>query len=77
MGHRVLAVDMDPQGNLTMSLGLDPEGAAEHVRRAWSTAVNIEEALMRQELDVVGLEHRSGSRRDSPKLTHRPRKGAQ
>jgi chromosome partitioning protein len=25
-GHRVLCVDMDPQGNLTMSQGIDPEG---------------------------------------------------
>ncbi|HEY1237195.1 MAG TPA: AAA family ATPase, partial [Solirubrobacterales bacterium] len=24
-GHRVLAVDMDPQGNLTMSQGIDPD----------------------------------------------------
>src|SRR4051812_50222190 len=24
-GHRVLCVDMDPQGNLTLSLGIDPE----------------------------------------------------
>jgi len=24
LGYKVLAVDMDPQGNLTMSLGLDP-----------------------------------------------------
>src|SRR5439155_14712588 len=24
-GHRVLAVDMDPQGNLTMSQGVDPD----------------------------------------------------
>ncbi|MBJ7457369.1 MAG: AAA family ATPase, partial [Thermoleophilia bacterium] len=24
-GHRVLCVDMDPQGNLTMSQGIDPE----------------------------------------------------
>src|SRR3712207_7890170 len=25
MGHRVLAVDLDPQGNLTMSQGMNPE----------------------------------------------------
>ena len=24
-GHRVLCVDMDPQGNLTMSQGIDPD----------------------------------------------------
>ena len=34
-GHRVLCVDMDPQGNLTMSQGIDPD-TLEHVdvRRA-------------------------------------------
>ena len=24
-GHRVLCIDMDPQGNLTMSQGIDPD----------------------------------------------------
>ena len=24
-GHRVLAIDLDPQGNLTMSQGIDPD----------------------------------------------------
>ena len=34
-GHRVLAVDMDPQGNLTMSQGVDPDKVeTQHVRRA-------------------------------------------
>ena len=34
-GHRVLCVDMDPQGNLTMSQGIDPDDAREvDVRRA-------------------------------------------
>ena len=34
-GHRVLCVDMDPQGNLTMSQGIDPDTLAEvDVRRA-------------------------------------------
>ena len=34
-GHRVLCCDMDPQGNLTMSQGIDPDNAREvDVRRA-------------------------------------------
>ena len=34
-GHRVLCVDLDPQGNLTMSQGIDPDKVEEqHVRRA-------------------------------------------
>ena len=34
-GHRVLCIDLDPQGNLTMSQGIDPGDArAVDVRRA-------------------------------------------
>ena len=34
-GHRVLCVDMDPQGNLTMSQGIDPDTLEQvDVRRA-------------------------------------------
>ncbi|MCL5736658.1 MAG: AAA family ATPase, partial [Actinobacteria bacterium] len=33
LGYRVLAVDMDPQGNLTMSMGLDPDGGDARVTR--------------------------------------------
>jgi chromosome partitioning protein len=53
MGHRVLAVDMDPQGNLTMSLGLDPDSVRPSMYDVLVSGVNIEEALLRRELDVV------------------------
>ena len=34
-GHRVLCIDLDPQGNLTMSQGIDPgQGREEPLRRA-------------------------------------------
>jgi chromosome partitioning protein len=53
LGHRVLAVDMDPQGNLTMSLGLDPDAVHPSMYDVLVNHVNIEEALVRRELDVV------------------------
>jgi chromosome partitioning protein len=53
LGHRVLAVDMDPQGNLTMSLGLDPDSVRPSMYDVLVSGVNIEEALLRRELDVV------------------------
>jgi chromosome partitioning protein len=53
LGNRVLAVDMDPQGNLTMSLGLNPDEVRPSMYDVLVNHVNIEDALMRQELDVV------------------------
>lgn len=53
MGYRVLAVDMDPQGNLTMSLGLNPDAVRPSLYDVLVHGVNIEEALLQRELDVV------------------------
>jgi chromosome partitioning protein len=53
LGHRVLAVDMDPQGNLTMSLGLNPDQVRPSMYDVLVNHVDIEDALMRRELDVV------------------------
>lgn len=53
LGLRVLVVDMDPQGNLTMSLGLNPDDARPSMYDVLVNHVNIEEALVRRELDVV------------------------
>lgn len=53
LGLRVLAVDMDPQGNLTMSLGLNPDSVQRSMFDVLVNGVNIEEALFHQELDVV------------------------
>ncbi len=44
---------MDPQGNLTMSLGLDPDSVRPSMYDVLVNGVNIEEALLRRELDVV------------------------
>lgn len=53
LGYRVLAVDMDPQGNLTMSMGLDPDAVRPSMYDVLVNHVSIEEALLRRELDVV------------------------
>jgi chromosome partitioning protein len=53
LGHRVLAVDMDPQSNLTMSLGLNPDCVRPSMFDVLVNGVSIEEALFCQELDVV------------------------
>jgi chromosome partitioning protein len=53
LGHRVLVVDMDPQGNLTMSLGLNPNDVRPSMFDVLVNGVNIEDALVHRELDVV------------------------
>ena len=45
MGHRVLVVDMDPQGNLTMSLGLNPDTMRPSMYDVLVNGVSIEEAI--------------------------------
>ena len=53
LGHRVLAVDLDPQGNLTMSLGLNPDSVRPSMYDVLVNQVEIEDALFQRELDVV------------------------
>ncbi len=53
LGHRVLAVDLDPQGNLTMSLGLNPDTVRPSMYDVLVNHVSIEDALFQRELDVV------------------------
>jgi chromosome partitioning protein len=53
LGYRVLVADMDPQGNLTMSLGLDPDSVRPSMYDVLVNHVNIEEAIVRRELDIV------------------------
>jgi chromosome partitioning protein len=53
MGRRVLVVDMDPQGNLTMSLGLDPDSVRPSMYDVLVSGTNIEEALHHKEIDVA------------------------
>jgi chromosome partitioning protein len=53
MGHSVLVVDLDPQGNLTMSLGLNPDTVRPSMYDVLVSGVPIQKATHHRELDVV------------------------
>jgi len=52
-GHRVLCVDMDPQGNLTMSQGIDPDSLEESMFDVLVHDLSIREVIRRREIDVA------------------------
>ena len=52
-GHRVLCVDMDPQGNLTMSQGIDPDTVEPSMYDVLVHDVPIREAIQPCEIDVA------------------------
>jgi chromosome partitioning protein len=52
-GHRVLCVDMDPQGNLTMSQGIDPDSLEKSMYDVLVHGVSIREIIRRREIDVA------------------------
>ena len=52
-GKRVLAVDMDPQGNLTMSQGIDTEGLDKSMYDVLVHRTPIEEVIYERELHVA------------------------
>jgi len=52
-GHRVLCVDMDPQGNLTMSQGIDPDTVEPSMYDVLVHDVPIREAIQTVEMDVA------------------------
>src|SRR6188472_2616022 len=52
-GHRVLCVDMDPQGNLTMSQGIDPEVLEVSMFDVLVHDLSIREVIRRREVDVA------------------------
>jgi chromosome partitioning protein len=53
MGHRVLAVDLDPQGNLTMSQGMDPDTVEQSMFDVLVHSMPIEDVIVRAEVDVA------------------------
>lgn len=53
MGYRVLSVDMDAQGNLTMSLGLNPDQVRPSMYDVLVNGVPIEEIVAHREIDVA------------------------
>jgi chromosome partitioning protein len=52
-GNRVLAVDMDPQGNLTMSQGIDPDTVEKSMYDVLVNGLPIKEAIRKREIDVA------------------------
>jgi chromosome partitioning protein len=52
-GHRVLAVDMDPQGNLTMSQGVDPDKVEKSMFDVLVHRTPISEVIVEREIDVA------------------------
>ena len=52
-GHRVLCVDMDPQGNLTMSQGIDPEVLEASMYDVLVHDKPIREVIRRREVDIA------------------------
>jgi chromosome partitioning protein len=52
-GHDVLAVDLDPQGNLTMSQGIDPDKVEKSMYDVLVTRMPISEVIQSREVDVA------------------------
>ena len=52
-GHRVLCVDMDPQGNLTMSQGIDPEVLDSSMYDVLVNDLPIRDVIRRREIDIA------------------------
>jgi len=52
-GFEVLAVDLDPQGNLTMSQGMDPDQVERSMYDVLVHSMPVEEIIHRAEVDVA------------------------
>jgi chromosome partitioning protein len=52
-GHRVLAVDMDPQGNLTMSQGIDPDQVDKSMYDVLVHQLSLREVIRKREVDIA------------------------
>jgi chromosome partitioning protein len=52
-GKRVLAVDLDPQSNLTMSQGIDPDSLEKSMYDVLVNDVSIREVIRKREVDVA------------------------
>ncbi|TMJ97499.1 MAG: ParA family protein [Actinobacteria bacterium] len=53
LGFSVLAVDLDPQGNLTMSQGMDPDSVERSMFDVLVHSVPMDEVIHRAEVDVA------------------------
>jgi len=52
-GHRVLCVDLDPQANLTMSQGIDPDSLELSMYDVLVNHLSIREVIRKREVDVA------------------------
>jgi chromosome partitioning protein len=52
-GHRVLAIDLDPQGNLTMSQGIDPDKVEKSMFDVLVHRMPIKEIVQKREIDIA------------------------
>jgi len=52
-GNRVLCVDLDPQGNLTMSQGIDPDTLEKSMYDVLVHDLSIREVIRKREVDVA------------------------
>jgi chromosome partitioning protein len=52
-GHDVLAVDLDPQGNLTMSQGIDPDKVEASMYDVLVDHIPIREVIQEREIDIA------------------------
>lgn len=53
IGRRVLVVDMDPQGALSYSMGVDPDGLDETVNDVLVRRLPLEKVIVAREVDLV------------------------
>src|SRR3978361_1906716 len=52
-GYRVLCIDLDPQGNLTMSQGIDPDKVERSMYDVLVNHMPIRDIIMEREIDVA------------------------
>jgi chromosome partitioning protein len=52
-GQEVLAIDMDPQGALTFSLGVDPDALDETINDVLVRRIPLEKVILSREVDLV------------------------
>jgi chromosome partitioning protein len=52
-GHRVLCVDLDPQANLTMSQGIDPDSLESSMYDVLVNHLSIREVIRKREIDIA------------------------
>jgi chromosome partitioning protein len=52
-GHRVLCVDLDPQGNLTMSQGIDPDKVEKSLYDVLVNDMPLAEIIQHREIDIA------------------------